>query len=101
MYKAKHGLILESKYLIWSLILDSKNVEKRREKEKKKKNRREEERRKDQKEQRYGISMVLGMETKIFVWFVWIVIGWCEFVDFDMKFLLELGFEVLKSVITC
>ena len=46
----------------------------------------------------YGISMVLGMETKIFVW---IVMGWCEFVDFYMKFLLELGFEVLKSVITC
>ena len=45
--------------------------------------------------------MVLGMETKIFVWFVWIVMGWCEFVDFYMKFLLELGFEVLKSVITC
>ena len=42
--------------------------------------------------------MVLGMETKIFVW---IVISWCEFVDFYMKFLLELGFEVLKSVITC
>ena len=41
--------------------------------------------------------MVLGMETKIFVWFVWIVMGWCEFVDFYMKFLIELGFEVLKS----
>ena len=53
---------------------------------------------KDKKEQRYRISMVLGMETKIFVW---IVMGWCEFVDFYMKFLLELGFEVLKSVITC
>ena len=38
------------------------------------------------------------METKIFVW---IVMGWYEFVDFYMKFLLELGFEVLKSVITC
>ena len=23
----------------------------------------------------YGISMVLGMETKSFVWFVWIVMG--------------------------
>ena len=45
--------------------------------------------------------MVLGMETKIFVWFVWIVMGWCEFVDFYMKFLIEVGFEVLKSVITC
>ena len=33
--------------------------------------------------------MVLGMKTKIFVWFVWIVMGWCEFVDFYMKFLLE------------
>ena len=32
--------------------------------------------------------MVLSMETKIFVWFVWIVIGWCEFVDFYMNFLL-------------
>ena len=42
-----------------------------------------------------------GMETKIFVWFVWIVMGWYEFVDFYMKFLLELGFKVLKSVITC
>ena len=42
-----------------------------------------------------------GMETKIFVWFVWIVMGWYEFVDFYMNFLLELGFEVLKSVITC
>ena len=106
MYKAKHGFILESKYLIWSLILESKNVEKRREGEKRKREeeeeeeekRREEERRKDQKEQSYGISIVLGMETKIFVW---IVMGWCEFVDFYMKFLLELGFEVLKSVITC
>ena len=45
--------------------------------------------------------MVLGMEPKIFVWFVWIVMGWCEFVDFYIKFLLELRFEVLKSVITC
>ena len=27
--------------------------------------------------------------------------GWYEFVDFYMTFLLELGFEVLKSVITC
>ena len=41
------------------------------------------------------------METKIFVWFVWIVMGWYKFVDFYMKFLLEPGFEVLKSVITC
>ena len=71
MYKAKHGLILESKYLVWSLILESKNVEKRREgkgrrekeKKKKQKKRREEERRKDKKEQRYEISMVLGMEN--------------------------------------
>ena len=69
MYKAKHGLILESKYLIWSLILESKNVEKRREekgrrekekkKKKKKKKRREEERRKNQK--------IKGMES--LVWF--------------------------------
>ena len=43
MYKAKHGLILESKYLIWSLILESKNVEKRREVEKRKKKKEEEE----------------------------------------------------------
>ena len=32
--------------------------------------------------------------------FVWIVMGLYEFVDFYMKFLLELGFEVLKSVST-
>ena len=67
MYKAKHGLILESKYLVWCLILESKNVEKRREgkgrREKEKKKRREEERRKDKKEQGYRISMVLGMEN--------------------------------------
>ena len=65
MYKAKHGLILESKYLIWSLILESKNVEKRREGEKRKREEEEEKRRrkKDKKEQRYGISMVLGMEN--------------------------------------
>ena len=43
MYKAKHGLILESKYLIWSLILVSKNVEKRREGEKRKREEEEEE----------------------------------------------------------
>ena len=41
--------------------------------------------------------MVLGMKTKIFVWFVWIVMGWCEFVDFYMKFLLELG-QGLKNL---
>ena len=46
-------------------------------------------------------SLGFCMETKIFVWFVWIVMGWYEFVDFYMKFLLELRFEVLKSVITC
>ena len=70
MYKAKHGLILESKYLIWSLILESKNVEKRRSGEEKKRRRirrrreEKEERRKDKKKkQRYGISMVLGMEN--------------------------------------
>ena len=65
MYKAKHGLILESKYLIWNLILESKNVEKRREGEKRKREEEEEKRRrkKDKKEQRYGISMVLGMEN--------------------------------------
>ena len=43
MYKAKHGLILESKYLIWSLILERKNVEKRREGEKRKREEEEEE----------------------------------------------------------
>ena len=43
MYKAKHGLILESKYLIWSLILESKNVEKRKEGEKRKRGEEEEE----------------------------------------------------------
>ena len=58
-------------------------------------------RKEEEAKKMYGIRMVLGMETKIFVWFVWIVMGWCEFVDFYMKFLLELGFEVLKSVITC
>ena len=82
--------------------MESKNIEKRREGEKRKREEEEEEeRKKDQKEKRYGISMVLGMETKIFVWFVWIVMGCYEFVDFYMKFLLELGFEELKSVITC
>ena len=67
MYKAKHSIILESKYLIWSLILESKNVEKIREGEKRKREEEEEEekrrRKKDKKEQRYGISMVLGMEN--------------------------------------
>ena len=48
MYKAKHGLNLESKYLIWSLILESKNVEKRREGEKRK---REEEEEKEEEEE--------------------------------------------------
>ena len=43
MYKAKHGLILESKYLIWSLVCESKNVEKRREGEKRKREEDEEE----------------------------------------------------------
>ena len=43
MYKTKHGLILESKYLIWSLILDRKKVEKRREEEKRKREEEEEE----------------------------------------------------------
>ena len=76
MYKAKHGLISESKYLIWSLILESKNVEKGREGEKRKREEEEEEeeRRKDKKEQMYGINMVLGMENKDLVWkssFVW------------------------------
>ena len=41
--------------------------------------------------------MVLGMETKIFVW---IVMGWCEFLDFYMKFLLELGFITKNNQIT-
>ena len=63
--------------------------------------RRRREEKEEEGQERYGISIVLGMETKIFVWFVWIVMGWYEFVDFYMKFLLELGFEVLKSVITC
>ena len=40
MYKAKHGLILESKYLIWSLILERKNVEKRREEKRREEKRR-------------------------------------------------------------
>ena len=48
MYKAKHGLILESKYLIWSLILESKNIEKRREGEKRK---REEEKEEEEEEE--------------------------------------------------
>ena len=53
MHKAKHGLILESKYLIWSLILESKNVEKRREGEKRKieeEGKEEEEKRRRKKE---------------------------------------------------
>ena len=48
----------------------------------------------------YG-SLGFCMETKIFVWFVWIVMGWYEFMDFYIKFLLELGFEMSKSVSTC
>ena len=86
---------------------ESKTDRRKRKKKKKRRRRRrrrregEEEFKEDQRYGKYGISMVLGMETKIFVWFVWIVMGWCEFVDFYIKFLLELGFEVLKSVITC
>ena len=60
----------------------------------------EEEGRRRREEKRYG-SLVFCMETKIFVWFVWIVMGWYEFVNFYINFLLELGFEVLKSMITC
>ena len=86
--------------------MKEKRREEKKEKKKKKKNKRRrrglQERAKVWKSSfcmaSYGISMVLGKETKIFVW---IVMGWCEFVDFYMKFLLELGFEVLKSVITC
>ena len=52
MYKAKHGLILESKYLIWSLILESKNVEKRREGEKRKREEEEEEEEEEEKRRR-------------------------------------------------
>ena len=52
MYKAKHGLILESKYLIWSLILESKNVENRREGEKRKREEEEEEKKRRRKKER-------------------------------------------------
>ena len=52
MYKAKHGLILESKYLIWSIILESKNVEKRREGEKRKREEEEEEEKRRRKKER-------------------------------------------------
>ena len=59
MYKAKHGLILESKYLIWSLILERKNVEKRREGEKRKREeeRKEERKKKEENRKRYGFCM--------------------------------------------
>ena len=33
--------------------------------------------------------------------YIRVVMGWYEFVDFYMKFLLELGFEVLKMLNTC
>ena len=52
MYEAKHGLILESKYLIWSLILENKNVEKRREGEKRKREEEEEEEKRRRKKER-------------------------------------------------
>ena len=50
MYKAKHGLILESKYL----ILESKNVEKRREREKRKREKEEEEEEDKRKRKKKG-----------------------------------------------
>ena len=34
--------------------------------------------------ERYG-SLGFCVETNIFVWFVWIVMGWYEFVDFYMN----------------
>ena len=83
MYKAKHGLILETKYLIWSLIFgkQKRREEKRRKEEKKRRRRRrreekkrDEERRKDQKEQRYGI--------------VWITMGLYGFLWLGMTILL-------------
>ena len=60
--------------------MKEKGREEKKEKKKKKKRRRgRQEREKVWKSsfcmELYGISMVLGMETKIFVWFVWIVMG--------------------------
>ena len=64
MYKAKHDLILESKYLIWSLILKSKNVEKRKEGEKGKREEERKKRKKEEKRKRYGFCMGI----QVFVW---------------------------------
>ena len=71
------------------------------EEERRKEEEEEEEEEEEKRRKQKAKKAKKGMETKIFVWFVWIVMSWYEFVDYYMKFLLELGFEVLKSVITC
>ena len=100
MYKAKHDLILESKYLIWSLILESKNVEKRREGEKRKREEEEEEEEKKEKKKEGRIKKSKGMEL---VWFwVWkarilygslVLYGSYDFgMDFSMEVWILYGF---------
>ena len=54
MYKAKHGLILESKYLIWSLILERKIG---KEGEKERKEERKKRKKKEEKSKMYGFCM--------------------------------------------
>ena len=71
MYKAKHGLILETKYLIWSLIFGEQKCreEKRRKEEKKRRRkRRREEKRREEKRKEGRIKMSKGMELYGLLW---------------------------------